>query len=149
MSCLEALKRPRPDAPPGLPVVLVVAAVLINQSGEILVTQRPEGKSMAGLWEFPGGKVKDGETPEYAIVRELHEELGIESRETCYTPFGFASHSYDDFHLMMPLYALRIWQGEPQGKEGQALQWIKPQKLYDLAMPPADIPLISQILDRL
>jgi 8-oxo-dGTP diphosphatase len=149
MSCFEALQKPRPDAPPGLPVVLVVAAALINADGQILVAQRPEGKSMAGLWEFPGGKVQEGETPEYALTRELFEELGVESRETCFSPLAFASHSYDDFHLMMPLYALRVWENEPTGKEGQKIKWVKPRDLYDLDMPPADIPLISQILDRL
>lgn len=104
---------------------------------------------MAGLWEFPGGKVKEGETPEFALTRELFEELGIESRETCFTPIAFASHSYDDFHLLMPLYVLRIWEGSPQPKEGQQLKWVLPKDLYDIDMPPADIPLISQLIDRL
>lgn len=149
MSCLEALKQPRAETPPGLRLVLVSAAALVDKDGRVLIAQRPEGKDMAGLWEFPGGKVKDGETPEFALTRELFEELGVESRETCFTPIAFASHSYDDFHLLMPLYALRMWEGEPQSKEGQALKWVYPKDLYDIAMPPADIPLISQLIDRL
>lgn len=149
MSCIEALNKPRPDAPPGLPVVVVSAAALIDPGGRVLLSQRPEGKAMAGLWEFPGGKVKAGETPEYALTRELHEELGIETRETCFSPIAFASHSYDDFHLLMPLYACRMWGGTPEGREGQALKWLRPQDMFSLAMPPADIPLISQLLDRM
>lgn len=149
MSCLEALQQPRAETPPGLRLVLVSAAALLDPDGRVLIAQRPEGKAMDGLWEFPGGKVQEGETPEFALTRELHEELGIESRETCFTPIAFASHSYDDFHLLMPLYALRMWQGEPEPKEGQALKWVFPKELYDIDMPPADIPLISQLIDRL
>lgn len=149
MSCLEALKQPRAETPPGLRLVLVSAAALIDTDGRVLIAQRPEGKPMAGLWEFPGGKVKDGETPEFALTRELHEELGIESRESCFTPIAFASHSYDDFHLLMPLYALRMWEGTPEPREGQQLQWVLPKELYNIDMPPADIPLISQLMDRL
>ncbi len=149
MSCLEALQQPRAETPPGLRLVLVSAAALVDADGRVLIARRPEGKPMAGLWEFPGGKVKEGETPEFALTRELHEELGIESRETCFTPIAFASHSYEDFHLLMPLYALRMWQGNPQPKEGQELQWVLPKELYSIDMPPADVPLISQLIDRL
>lgn len=149
MSCLEALEKPRSTTPSGLPVLLVVAVALVNEQGEILLAQRPEGKSMAGLWEFPGGKLNEGETPEFALCRELEEELGIETRECCFAPLGFASHSYDDFHLMMPLYVCRMWKGEPKPKEGQALAWVKPLDLAQYEMPAADIPLIYQIQDRL
>ncbi|MEM6780421.1 MAG: (deoxy)nucleoside triphosphate pyrophosphohydrolase [Pseudomonadota bacterium] len=149
MSCLEALQQPRAETPSGLRLVLVSAAALVDADGRVLIAQRPEGKAMAGLWEFPGGKVKEGESPEFALVRELHEELGIESRETCLSPIAFASHAYEDFHLLMPLYALRMWEGEPQSREGQALKWVHPKELYNIPMPEADIPLISQLLDRL
>lgn len=149
MSCLEALEKPRSTTPSGLPVLLVVAVALVNEQGEILLAQRPEGKSMAGLWEFPGGKLNEGETPEFALCRELEEELGIETRECCFAPLGFASHSYEDFHLMMPLYVCRMWKGEPQPKEGQTLAWVKPLDLAQYEMPAADIPLIYQIQDRL
>lgn len=149
MGCLEALEQPRSTTPPGLPVVLVAAVVLANPDGEVLLAKRPEGKAMAGLWEFPGGKVQDGETPEFALCRELEEELGIETRECCFTPLGFASHSYDDFHLMMPLYVCRMWKGDPEPLEGQELAWVKPNDLAKYDMPPADIPLIHQIQDRL
>lgn len=149
MNCTEALALPRPDHPAGLPVVLVAAVALVNAKGHVLLAQRPEGKSMAGLWEFPGGKVQPGETPEYALMRELEEELGIETRECCFSPIGFASHSYDDFHLLMPLFVCRAWRGEPQPLEAQALVWVAPQDLYDYPMPEADIPLVYQIRDRL
>lgn len=149
MSCLEALEKPRSTTPSGLPVLLVVAVALVNEQGEILLAQRPEGKSMAGLWEFPGGKLNEGETPEFALCRELEEELGIETRECCFSPLGFASHSYDNFHLMMPLYVCRMWKGEPKPKEGQTLAWVKPLDLAQYEMPAADIPLIYQIQDRL
>lgn len=149
MSCIEALQQPRSTTPPGLPIVLVAAAALVDADGHVLIAQRPEGKAMAGLWEFPGGKVNEGETPEFALVRELHEELGIESRECCLLPIAFASHSYDDFHLLMPLYALRMWEGEVEGREGQAFKWVKPKELYNIPMPEADIPLIPQLLDNL
>jgi len=148
MNCLEALSRPRNQTPGGLPIILVAAVALINPDKEILLAQRPEGKSMAGLWEFPGGKVEKGESPEFTLARECHEELGIETRECCFTPLGFASHAYDDFHLLMPLYACRMWQGEPTGMEGQALAWVSVMKLASYDMPPADIPLIHQIQDR-
>jgi len=149
MSCKEALDQPRNETPSGLPVVLVVAAAFINQENRVLLAQRPEGKPMAGLWEFPGGKVKDGETPEFALVREIEEELAIETRECCYTPIGFASHSYEDFHLLMPLYACRVWKGEISAKEHQALKWVRPCDMLELPMPEADIPLVSQIRDLL
>lgn len=129
--------------------VLVSAVALIDRDGRVLLTQRPEGKSMAGLWEFPGGKVEPGETPEAALIRELHEELGIDTWESCLAPLSFASHSYDDFHLLMPLFACRKWQGEAHGREGQALAWARPQRLRDYPMPPADLPLIAVLRDWL
>lgn len=149
MSCLDALSKPRNEAPSGLPLVLVSAVVLANADNEILIAQRPEGKSMAGMWEFPGGKVEQGESPEFALCRELKEELGIETRECCLTPLGFASHAYEKFHLMMPVFVCRMWEGTPTSMEGQALQWVKPMDLAKYDMPPADIPLIHQIQDRL
>ncbi|GJL84584.1 MAG: NTP pyrophosphohydrolase [Micavibrio sp.] len=149
MSCAEALDQPRSETPPDLPVVLVVAAALVDQDGRVLLAQRPEGKSMAGLWEFPGGKVKEGETPEFALVREIEEELGIETREGCYTPIAFASHSYDDFHLLMPLFACRAWKGEVTAIEHQEIKWVKPQDMGDYPMPEADIPLIASLRDLL
>lgn len=149
MGCIEALEQPRPDKPSGLPLLLVAAVCLVNTKEEILLAKRPEGKSMAGLWEFPGGKVKEGESPEFALTRELAEELDIETRECCFAPLGFASHSYDDFHLMMPLYVCRMWKGEPKPVEGQELAWVKPNDLAKYEMPEADIPLIYQIQDRL
>lgn len=149
MNCLEALKQPRSTTPSGLPIVLVSAVALVNEAGEILLAQRPEGKSMAGLWEFPGGKVELGESPEFALCRELEEELNIDVRECCLAPLAFTSHAYDDFHLMMPLYVCRMWNGEPAPKEGQVLAWVKPIELSKYEMPAADIPLIYQVLDRL
>ena len=149
MNCHEALALPRPEKPSGLPVILVSAVALVDGQGRVLIAQRPEGKSMAGLWEFPGGKVQDGETPEFALMRELEEELGIETRECCFSPIGFTSHSYDDFHLLMPLFVCRIWRGEQQSLEAQALKWVLPQDLYHFPMPEADIPLVYQIRDRL
>lgn len=130
-------------------VVLVSAVALIDADGRVLLAQRPEGKSMAGLWEFPGGKIEAGETPEAALVRELHEELGIDTWASCLAPLTFASHSYEDFHLLMPLFACRKWDGIPQAKEGQTLKWVRPQDLRDYAMPPADIPLIPILRDWL
>lgn len=149
MNCREALDLPRPVRPPDIPVLLVVAVALVNTKGEVLLAQRPEGKHMAGLWEFPGGKVHDGETPEFALMRELEEELGIETRPCCFSPIGFTSHGYEDFHLLMPLYVCRVWRGELKALEGQKLAWIKPQDMYDYPMPEADIPLVYQIRDRL
>ncbi|MBS8224944.1 8-oxo-dGTP diphosphatase MutT [Vannielia litorea] len=130
-------------------VVLVAAVALIDVDGRVLLAQRPEGKSMAGLWEFPGGKVEQGETPEAALIRELHEELGIETWESCLAPLTFASHSYDDFHLLMPLFACRKWGGTPQGKEGQSLKWARANELRDYQMPPADVPLVAILRDWL
>ena len=149
MGCIEALKQPRNETPAGLPIVLVAAVVLVDKEKRVLLATRPEGKSMAGLWEFPGGKVKEGETPEFALARELAEELNIETRECCFAPLGFASHSYDDFHLMMPLYVCRMWKGIPEPAEGQELKWVEPNDLAQYDMPEADIPLIYQIQDRL
>ena len=149
MNCLEALEKPRVQTAPGLPLLLVAAAALIDKDGRVLVAQRPEGKPMAGLWEFPGGKVKEGETPEFALCREIEEELGIEVRECCFVPVAFASHSYSDFHLVMPLYVCRMWKGTPMSREGQNLKWCKINELYQLPMPDADVPLISQLMERL
>ena len=144
MSCGDALKLPPPDMP-NLPTLFVVAAALIDYRNQILMAQRPEGKHMAGLWEFPGGKVDPGEIPEFALMRELREELGIETRPGCMFPIGFTSHSYEKFHLLMPLYAIRVWSGIPKSLEGQPLKWVKPQDLYSLPMPEADKPLIPQL----
>jgi 8-oxo-dGTP diphosphatase len=149
MNCLEALEKPRTQAAPGLPLLLVAAAALIDKDGRVLVAQRPEGKPMAGLWEFPGGKVKEGETPEFALCREIEEELGIEVRECCFTPIAFASHSYETFHLVMPLYVCRMWKGIITPQENQAVRWMKINELYNLPMPEADIPLIAQLMERL
>ncbi|MGB5559888.1 MAG: 8-oxo-dGTP diphosphatase MutT [Paracoccaceae bacterium] len=130
-------------------LVLVAAVALIDKDGRVLLAQRPEGKPMAGLWEFPGGKVEHGETPETALIRELHEELGIETWCSCLAPLTFASHSYEHFHLVMPLFACRKWGGTPQGREGQALAWVRPANLRDYPMPPADVPLIPILRDWL
>ncbi|GGL55572.1 8-oxo-dGTP diphosphatase MutT [Wenxinia marina] len=130
-------------------VVLVSAVALIDPDGRVLLAQRPEGKSMAGLWEFPGGKVEPGETPEAALIRELREELGIDTEESCLAPLTFASHSYDDFHLLMPLFACRRWQGTAVAREGQTLKWVRPGSLRDYPMPPADVPLIPVLRDWL
>lgn len=129
--------------------VLVSAVALVDVDGRVLLAQRPEGKSMAGLWEFPGGKVEPGETPEAALIRELHEELGIDTWESCLAPLTFASHSYDDFHLLMPLFACRKWNGTPQAQEGQTLAWVRGNALKSYPMPPADIPLIPILRDWL
>jgi 8-oxo-dGTP diphosphatase len=145
MKCEEALDLPKPDLPSGLKIILVAAAALVDPDGRILLAQRPEGKSMAGLWEFPGGKVNAGETPEYALMRELEEELGIETRPCCFSPVAFASHSYPDFHLLMPLFMARVWRGIPQAREHAALAWVRPGELYNYPMPAADIPLIASL----
>lgn len=131
------------------PILLVSAAALVDPDGRVLIAKRPEGKSLAGLWEFPGGKVDPGETPEEALIRELKEELGIETRESCLAPIAFASHSYEKFHLLMPLYAIRIWQGTPHPHEGQEIAWVRPVRLGDYPMPPADEPLIAMLRDFL
>lgn len=130
-------------------VLLVTAVALIDTDGRVLLAQRPEGKSLAGLWEFPGGKVEPGETPEAALIRELYEELGINTWHSCLAPLTFASHSYDDFHLLMPLFACRRWQGMVQPREGQQLAWVRPERLRDYPMPPADEPLIPILRDWL
>jgi len=132
-----------------LSILLVAAVALIDPDGRVLLAERPEGKSMAGLWEFPGGKVESGETPEAALIRELHEELGIDTWASCLAPLTFASHAYEKFHLLMPLFACRKWNGVPQSKEGQRLAWVRPQALRDYPMPPADIPLIPILRDWL
>jgi 8-oxo-dGTP diphosphatase len=129
--------------------VLVSAVALVDPDGRVLLTQRPEGKSMAGLWEFPGGKIEPGETPEAALIRELQEELGIDTWQSCLAPLTFASHSYNDFHLLMPLFACRKWSGTPVSKERQSLKWVRPNQLRDYPMPPADIPLIPILRDWL
>lgn len=131
------------------PLLLVSAAALIDPDNRVLIARRPKGKSMAGLWEFPGGKVGEGETPELALRRELKEELGIDVCETCLAPFCFASHSYQDFHLVMPLFLCRTWEGEPRPLEGQELAWVHPKNLKQYPMPEADLPLIPWIRDLL
>ena len=130
-------------------LLLVAACALIDADGRILMSQRPAGKAHAGLWEFPGGKVEPGETPERTITRELYEELGVEPCERCLQPFSFASHAYADFDLLMPLYLCRQWDGFAQAKEGQTLKWVWPDKLRDLALVPADIELAQELADRL
>jgi 8-oxo-dGTP diphosphatase len=129
--------------------VLVAAVALIDVDGRILLAQRPEGKSMAGMWEFPGGKIEAGETPEVALVRELKEELGIDTWESCLAPLTFASHSYEEFHLLMPLFACRKWKGIPSAQERQTLAWVTAKDLRNYEMPPADIPLIPVLRDWL
>ncbi|MHA6300290.1 (deoxy)nucleoside triphosphate pyrophosphohydrolase [Devosia sp. CAU 1758] len=131
------------------PILLVVACALVDADRRVLIAQRPEGKSMAGLWEFPGGKVEPGETPEAALIRELSEELAIETREACLAPLSFASHAYESIHLLMPLYVCRKWQGTPVAREHMALKWVRPQALRDYPMPPADEPLIAALCDLL
>jgi 8-oxo-dGTP diphosphatase len=138
-----------PTGPEGIPVLLVAAVALFDRDGRVLIAQRPEGKSMAGLWEFPGGKVDPGETPEEALIRELREELAVDTVESCLAPFTFASHRYDDFHLLMPLYVCRKWQGKVTPMEGQRTKWVLPNRLADFPMPPADKPLIAMLRDYL
>lgn len=133
----------------GRRLLLVAACALVDTDGRILLAQRPEGKNLAGLWEFPGGKVEPGETPEETLVRELHEELGITTKVPCLAPLTFASHTYEDFHLLMPLYVCRRFEGIPVGKEGQAIKWVRPANLRDYPMPPADEPLIPFLQDLL
>lgn len=138
-----------PITGPEVKIVLVAAVALIDADGRVLLAQRPEGKSLAGLWEFPGGKVESGESPEQALIRELHEELGIETWDSCLAPLTFASHRYPAFHLLMPLFACRKWKGIPAPREGQALQWVRGKDLASYPMPPADIPLIPILRDWL
>ena len=133
----------------GKRLLLVAACALVDTDGRVLLAQRPEGKQLAGLWEFPGGKVEPGETPEQCIIRELHEEIGIETDIPCLAPLTFASHSYDDFHLLMPLFVCRRFRGIAQPREGQALKWVRPKQMRDYPMPPADAPLIPFLIDLL
>jgi len=132
-----------------LATVLVAACALIDEDGRVLIAERPAGKSMAGLWEFPGGKVEAGERPEECLIRELAEELGIAVKEACLAPLTFASHNYPDFHLLMPLYVCRRWEGIVTPREGQCLAWVKPQRLRDYPMPPADEPLVAHLMSLL
>lgn len=131
------------------PLLFVAAAALLDVDGRVLLARRPEGKAMAGLWEFPGGKLRRGETPEAALVRELQEELAVDTRQSCLAPIAFASHAYDDFHLLMPLFVCRVWQGTPKAREGQELAWVRPLRLRDYPMPPADEPLVAMLRDIL
>jgi 8-oxo-dGTP diphosphatase len=131
------------------PLVLVAACALVDVDGRVLISQRPEGKPLAGLWEFPGGKVEDQERPELALLRELKEELAIDVSEACLAPLTFASHAYETFHLLMPLYVCRRWQGQVQALEGQAVKWVRAIRLRDFPMPPADLPLIPHLIDLL
>ena len=137
----------RPDD--AVETVLVVAVALVDADDRVLIAKRPEGKTMAGLWEFPGGKVNPGELPETALVRELLEELGIDITESCLAPVTFASHLYYDFHLLMPLYVCRVWEGTVEAREGQELKWVRPVRLGDYDMPPADAPLVAMLRDLL
>lgn len=143
LDCPEGGANARAD----LPVVLVAAVALVDVDGRVLIAQRPAHKAMGGLWEFPGGKVEPGETPERALIRELREELAIDVTAACLAPFTFASHSYDSFHLLMPLYLCRRWDGTPRAIEHQALKWVRPRDLKDYPMPPADVPLIPMLRD--
>ena len=130
-------------------LVLVAACALVDADGRVLISERPAGKALAGLWEFPGGKVEPGERPEETLIRELAEELGIQVKEACLAPLTFASHTYPDFQLLMPLWICRRWEGLAQGREGQRLAWVRPQKLRDYPMPPADEPLIPMLVDTI
>jgi 8-oxo-dGTP diphosphatase len=131
------------------PITLVAAVALIDADGRVLLAERPPGKHLAGMWEFPGGKVQEGETPEAALIRELDEELGINVHESCLAPFTFASHGYEKFHLLMPLYVCRKWEGIVTPREGQRLKWVRPAQLSEYPMPPADKPLIAMLRDLL
>jgi 8-oxo-dGTP diphosphatase len=133
----------------GKPLLLVVACALVDADGRVLIAQRPQGKQLAGLWEFPGGKLEPGESPEEALVRELREELGIETKVACLAPLTFASHSYESFHLLMPLFVCRRFEGTPVALEHQAIKWVKPVRLRDYPMPAADLPLIAHLVDLL
>ena len=136
-------------APDGTRVLLVVACALVDPDGRILLAQRPKGKAMEGLWEFPGGKVDPGERPEAALIRELREELEVETKPSCLAPLTFASHAYADFHLLMPLYICRRWWGTVRATEGQTLKWVRPRAMRDYPMPPADEPLVAHLIDTL
>ena len=133
----------------GFKLLFVVACALVDADGRVLISKRPEGKTLAGLWEFPGGKLEPGETPEDCLVRELQEELGIVTKVACLAPLTFASHTYEDFHLFMPLYVCRRFEGVPRGAEGQEIKWVKPKKLRDYPMPAADEPLVPALIDLL
>lgn len=147
--CWQAGARETPAAQAPKPILLVVAAALVDADGRVLIAQRPANKSMGGLWEFPGGKVDPGETPEQALIRELREELGIDTRNSCLAPYCFASHTYEAMHLLMPLFVCRVWKGEPRAIEHQALAWVRPARLFDYNMPPADEPLVGLLQDLL
>ena len=131
------------------PIVTVVAVALVDVDGRILISQRPRGKPMAGLWEFPGGKIEIGESPEKALIREIKEELNIDVSDRCLAPFTFASHKYEKFHLLMPLYVCRVWEGNVEAMEKQALKWVRPKNLAEYPMPPADRPLVAMLRDLL
>jgi 8-oxo-dGTP diphosphatase len=146
MTCIDVTL---PPLAPNRPLLLVAAAALIDSEGRVLLAERPEGKSMAGLWEFPGGKVDAGELPEAALVRELNEELGITTSVGCLWPLAFASHGYEKFHLLMPLFGCRVWQGEPIARENQKLVWVPKDKLKDYPMPPADVGLVQALWELL
>jgi len=146
MACIDVTIPPLAN---NRPLLLVAAAALIDQEKRVLLAQRPAGKAMAGLWEFPGGKLHEGETPEHALVRELHEELGIETSPGCLWPLAFASHAYEKFHLLMPLYGCRVWQGSPSSKEGQKLVWVRKNELRNFEMPPADVNLVQALWEIL
>ncbi len=133
----------------GKKLVLVVACALVDPDGRVLIAQRTQGKTLAGLWEFPGGKVEPGEQPEVALIRELNEELGIDVTQACLAPVTFASHAYDDFHLLMPVYVCRRWNGEVEKREHSDIRWVRPNKLREFPMPPADEPLIAHLIDLL
>jgi 8-oxo-dGTP diphosphatase len=137
------------DTPTSKPLLLVAACALVDADGRVLITERPPGKKLAGLWEFPGGKVEPGETPEETVVRELGEELGIETKVACLAPLTFASHAYDEFNLLMPLFVCRRFWGTPVGREGQRLKWVRPRDMRNYDMPPADAPLIPFLIDLL
>jgi len=143
MACIDVTLPPVSSSP--CPTVLVVAAALIDAEGRVLLAQRPEGKSMAGFWEFPGGKVDKDEVPELALARELQEELGITVAPGCFWPLTFASHAYETFHLLMPVYGCRVWTGEPSSREGQKLAWVPKLRFKDYAMPPADMDLVQTL----
>ena len=147
--CWAAGERAAKEQGAARPVILVAAAALVDVDGRVLIARRPEGKSMAGLWEFPGGKVQPGETPEAALIRELQEELAVDTKSSCLAPLAFASHAYQDFHLLMPLFVCRVWQGTPRPQEGQDIAWVRPARLSDYPMPPADEPLVALLHDLL